>query len=257
MVPAIWKCDWPNCSFAMSLIGGCSTQPESLTLVPDVDRRAAQRAGRLARVARLPAEPADVGVHCAPLFPAWWWTYMDWMPTRPGPVISARYMLCRMRPGLQRNLLGLHAGPRSPCRGSHPARPGSSRPGRSVRSSTLPLPCSISSPGYWCGDEPVHEHAAAAVQHVGQALDPHERVLDGVRREQEGVLADVEFHARVQRQDHELAGRVAGERDPAGAVGHASRCAACRRVERFIPPCVFSDESGTDSSFHSSTWCSK
>jgi hypothetical protein len=22
-----------------------------------------------------------------------WWTYIDWMPTRPGPVISARYML--------------------------------------------------------------------------------------------------------------------------------------------------------------------
>ncbi len=31
-MPAIWQCDWPNCSFAMSLIGGCSTQPESLTL---------------------------------------------------------------------------------------------------------------------------------------------------------------------------------------------------------------------------------
>ena len=27
--------------------------------------------------------------------------------------------------------------------------------------------------------------------------------------------------------------------------------------ERFIPPCVFSEESGDDSSFHSSTWCSK
>jgi hypothetical protein len=31
VLPAIWTCDWPNWSRAMSLIGGCSTQPESLT----------------------------------------------------------------------------------------------------------------------------------------------------------------------------------------------------------------------------------
>jgi hypothetical protein len=31
VVPAIWQCDCPSCSRAMSLIGGCSTQPESLT----------------------------------------------------------------------------------------------------------------------------------------------------------------------------------------------------------------------------------
>jgi hypothetical protein len=30
MVPAICTCDCPNCSFAISLIGGCLTQPESL-----------------------------------------------------------------------------------------------------------------------------------------------------------------------------------------------------------------------------------
>jgi hypothetical protein len=30
-VPAIWTWDWPNWSRAMSLMGGCSTQPESLT----------------------------------------------------------------------------------------------------------------------------------------------------------------------------------------------------------------------------------
>ena len=29
-----------------------------------------------------------------------WWTYMDWMPTRPGPVISARYMPWLVRPVL-------------------------------------------------------------------------------------------------------------------------------------------------------------
>jgi hypothetical protein len=67
---------------------------------------------------------------------------------------------------------------------------------------------------------------------VGQALDPDERVLDGVRREQERVLAHVELHARVQRQHHQLAGRVTGERDPAGAVGdrHDVRHAADRAL---------------------------
>jgi hypothetical protein len=35
-------------------------------------------------------------------------------------------------------------------------------------------------PRLLAGDEPVHPHAVAAVQRVGQALDPHEGVLDGV-----------------------------------------------------------------------------
>ena len=42
-----------------------------------------------------------------------------------------------------------------------------------------------------------------------------------VRRDQEGVLADVELHAGVQRQDDQLAGRVAREGDAARAVGDA------------------------------------
>ena len=37
---------------------------------------------------------------------AWWWTYIDWMPTRPGPVISARYMPCRSSPVLQLTRMG-------------------------------------------------------------------------------------------------------------------------------------------------------
>jgi len=32
VVPAICTWDWPNCSRAMSLIGGCSTQPDELTI---------------------------------------------------------------------------------------------------------------------------------------------------------------------------------------------------------------------------------
>src|SRR6266851_3186789 len=65
----------------------------------DVDRCAASRAGRSPVIAvGHPAVRAGVGSR------AWhghgdpysepWWTYMDWMPTRPGPVISARYILC-------------------------------------------------------------------------------------------------------------------------------------------------------------------
>ncbi len=71
------------------------------------------------------------------------------------------------------------------------------------------------------GDEPVHVHAAAAVQDVGQALDPHERVVQRVRAGQEGVLADVDLMRRVNRQHDDLAGRVLGQRDPAGAVRDA------------------------------------
>ncbi len=77
-----------------------------------------------------------------------------------------------------------------------------------------------------------------------------------MRGDQEGVLADVEFHAGVQRQHDQLARRVAGERDPARPVGHRHDVRHAADV-RFIPPPVFSDDSGTDSSFHSSTWCSK
>ena len=43
--------------------------------------------------------------------------------------------------------------------------------------------------------------------------------VDRVRGEQEGVLAHVELHAGVQRQHDQLARRVAGEGDPARAVG--------------------------------------
>src|SRR5689334_18031830 len=66
-------------------------------LQPDVDRRAAVRAGPAPALARHAAVRAGVGAfgrwhrHVNP-YSEPWWTYMDWMPTRPGPVISARYM---------------------------------------------------------------------------------------------------------------------------------------------------------------------
>ena len=65
------------------------------------------------------------------------------------------------------------------------------------------------------GDEAVHEHALAAEQNVGQALDAHERVVDLVRAEQKGVLAHVQLHAGMQRQHHQFAGGVAREGDAA------------------------------------------
>jgi len=55
----------------------------------------------------------------------------------------------------------------------------------------------------------------------------------------------------VQRQYDELTRRVTRERDAT-----VTMC-GMPPIVRFIPPPVFSDESGTDSSFHSSTWCSK
>src|SRR5262249_14300792 len=74
---------------------------------PDVDGRTAPRAGRSpVIVVRHPAVRTGVGIrartrhgHGDP-YSEPWWTYMDWMPTRPGPVISARYMPRRMRPVL-------------------------------------------------------------------------------------------------------------------------------------------------------------
>ena len=57
------------------------------------------------------------------------------------------------------------------------------------------------------------------MQDVGQSLDAHERVADVCDATQEGVLAHVELHARVQRQHDQLARGVPGEGDPARAVG--------------------------------------
>ena len=77
-----------------------------------------------------------------------------------------------------------------------------------------------------------------------------------MRRHQEGVLADVELHARMEREDDDLAGRVPGERHPARAVGHQMMWGMPPNI-RFMPPPVDSADSGAASSFHSSTWCSK
>src|SRR3974377_539253 len=92
---------------AMSRIGGCSIQPDSVTFSRTPTRaprrgeaavpRPAGRGGRAPALAGHAAVGAGVGAlgrwhrHVNP-YSEPWWTYMDWMPTRPGPVISARYM---------------------------------------------------------------------------------------------------------------------------------------------------------------------
>src|SRR5215467_4701649 len=71
----------------------------------DIDRRAAPRACRAAVIVvhhaavRARVRRRRVAGHPVP-YSEPWWTYMDWMPTRPGPVISARYMPRRIRPVL-------------------------------------------------------------------------------------------------------------------------------------------------------------
>src|ERR1019366_6338317 len=127
------------------LVGRLLDPPGVADRGPDVNRRPAQRAGGRVRVARLPAVPANVRVHPG-LQSAWWWTYIDWMPTRPGPVISARYMPCRISPVFS----GICAACICTEESLYKNPPGSTRIfsfGCRVRSSTLPLPCSSSMPG--------------------------------------------------------------------------------------------------------------
>ena len=145
---------------------------------------------------------------------------MDWMPTRPGPVISARYMAVPPHePGPQRQLHGLHLHGgilvEEAARLHQDLLAGAERALQDVAVAVQQQQARVLG-----RDEPVHEHAAAAVQHVRQPLDPDERVLDAVRGQQEGVLADVQFHPRVQRQHDQLARRVPGERDPAWPARH-------------------------------------
>jgi hypothetical protein len=99
MVPSIWQCDCPNWILAMSLIGGCSIQPESLTT--SLMSTGAPHSGQVGEFGSLGCRQKRQTywfIGPARYSEAWWWTYMDWMPTRPGPVISARYMLCRISP---------------------------------------------------------------------------------------------------------------------------------------------------------------
>src|ERR1022692_4969499 len=90
---------------AMSRIGGCSAHPEC-------DTRARTSIGAPQR-GQVPPPPslamrqygqvevlAAVGVDMWAAYSEPWWTYMDWMPTRPGPVTSARYMPWPMSPVL-------------------------------------------------------------------------------------------------------------------------------------------------------------
>src|ERR1700722_16031778 len=77
----------------MSLIGGCSVQPESLMVF--VMSTGAPHAGQDRALASLGCRQyGHTYAFIAGYSPDPWWWYMDWMPTRPGPVISARYMPC-------------------------------------------------------------------------------------------------------------------------------------------------------------------
>ena len=78
----------------MSLIAGCWIQPESLTL--SLMSTGAPHSGQVRALASLGClQKRQTYAFIAGHSPDAWWWYMDWMPTRPGPVISARYMPCR------------------------------------------------------------------------------------------------------------------------------------------------------------------
>jgi len=69
----------------------------------------------------------------------------------------------------------------------------------------------------WCtgGDETIHVHPLAPKENVAQAFHSHEGVFNLVRREQEGMFANVELHARMKRQEYQFAGGIARERNAA------------------------------------------
>jgi len=76
-------------------MGGCSIQPESLTA--SLMSTGAPHIGQVGcdgSLGCLQYRQTYVFIGGARYSDAAWWTYMDWMPTRPGPVISARNILC-------------------------------------------------------------------------------------------------------------------------------------------------------------------
>src|SRR5690242_2430883 len=93
--PSIWQSDWPNWIRAMSLIGGSSYQPDVLEAT--VTSTGAPQRGQLVAPASSGArhhrQAAATGGVVVIGYSVTWWTYIDWMPMRPGPVKRAMLIL--------------------------------------------------------------------------------------------------------------------------------------------------------------------
>ena len=78
----------------MSGTAGSSNQPERLTR--SRTSTGAPQVGQLTRSAAWLEVRHQRQVYVdwanAPGQSVWWWTYIDWIPTLPGPVIRARFM---------------------------------------------------------------------------------------------------------------------------------------------------------------------
>ena len=77
-----------------------------------------------------------------------------------------------------------------------------------------------------------------------------------MRGDQERVLADVQFLPGCSGSTTSSPGAFLENAMCPGPLATVMMC-GMPAMERFSPPPVFIDESGTVSSFHSSTWCSK
>src|SRR5277367_2920341 len=69
------------------------------------------------------------------------------------------------------------------------------------------------------GDESIDEEAGAAHEHVGDAFDAREGVVELIGGGEKLMLADVEAVSLGKMNGEEMAGAVAAERDAAWAVG--------------------------------------
>ncbi len=137
------------------------------------------------------------------------------MPTRPGPVIFARLMAdAAKQAGGELLHLDFH-GDRGIFvqEGAWLDQDRLTRPQRALKDVAVTV--QDQQARHVGGDKAVHEHALPAEENVAQALDADVRISDMVGGQQEGVLAHIQFHAGVQRQDHQLAGRIPEEGNPA------------------------------------------
>ncbi len=72
----------------------------------------------------------------------------------------------------------------------------------------VPVPVQQDYPRFPGRNEAVQVHPAPAVKYVGQSFDALEAVAHGVRGGEERMLPNVDLHARVEQEGHDLPRRV-------------------------------------------------
>ena len=164
---------------------------------PHVHGRTTVRARQASGVGRQPAKAADItGPRSRGRLPVWssslhslaWWWYMDWIPTRPGPVISAMYMPRLNKPVRTLHLDRLHVDTRVLVQVA--ARLDQDLlAGTEAALEHVAIAVQEHNARFPGRDEAVEVHPTTAVKDVREALDPLEAVAHGVGGGQKSVLA--------------------------------------------------------------------